>query len=529
MKLRKSFILVLVVALILTVFSGCSKKDDEGTKASTSGKTVLRVALDSTLDTLNPWAVAKPSKSFICGVLYQPLGLSTSVDSSDVKGVLMKSWEQVDSYTFRIDLYDYIRDSAGNKFTSSDAIFSFQKYGEANASTIASMNKVDDYTFTITLNTADPAAFQVLAQECFMVTEKAYNDSGDDLSVKAIGTSHYRIREFVEGSKITLEKIDYWQTEELTHPSYIANVDVIEYHILTEVSQLGLALEQGRVQMAHWVDGSLFKSLETKSNMEFFAAPCTESRGIMFNMTENSPFYNNLALRQAVAYAIDNEAIVEAATYGYGTVSKAIMNSQEVSLGFNPAWNTYPYAYNPEKAKTLLATAGYKPGELTLRLLCNNNPVISTLQEVIQANLMAVGINASIDVYDGSTYGSYRDGTSGMYELAYCGAQMGGYITKMWDTVFNAKNRDSRRTWFGLADQTLQNYYEAVIAPNGFTDSNINTFYKYVDDNCLYYQIIDLPTYVYYDKTKIRSIYNDNKNFPVASAVVLADGYDVFE
>jgi ABC-type transport system substrate-binding protein len=527
MKTERLF--VFVIALVLSVFVTCKKNEGNIEKPS-SARTVLKVGLDSTLDTLNPWAVAKPSKSFICNVLYQPLGLSLSVDSGEMQGILMKSWEQVDDFTYRIHLYDYIMDTAGNPFTASDAIFSFKKYGEANASIIVAMNKEDDYAFTIKLNTASPGSFQLLAQECLMVTEKSFNASGDGFSATACGTSQYKLREFVRGSKVTLEKSgSYWQKGELNHPSYAANVDVIEYHILTEITQLGLALEQGTIQMAEWVDGSLLGNLKTKSNLGFFSAPCTESRGIMFNMTEKSPFYNNLALRQAVAYAIDNQAIVDAATHGMGTVSKAIMNSQEVSVGFNPAWNSYPYPYDPEKAKTLLAQAGYKPGELTLRLLCNTNPVISTIWEVVQANLMAAGINASIDVYDGSTYGAYRDGTSGMYELAYCGAQMGGYVTKMWDTVFNANNRDSGRTWFGLTDRTLQGYFDKVTDAGGFTDNNVNAFYNHVAENCLYYQIIDLPTFVVYDKTKISAVYNDNKNFPPASAVTLVDGYNVFE
>jgi ABC-type transport system substrate-binding protein len=293
---------------------------------------------------------------------------------------------------------DAIKDTAGNSFTAQDAIFSFKKYGESNPSTIVSMNKEDDYTFTIKLGSADPAAFMVLAQECLMVTEKGFNASGNGLATSSCCTSHYKLREFVSGSHVTLEKTDsYWQSGALNHPSYAANVDVIEYDILTEVTQLGLALENGSVQMALWVDGSLLANLKTRNNLAFFAAPCTESRGIMFNMTEKSPFYNNLALRHAVCYAIDNEAVVDAATYGYGTVSKAIMNSQVVSLGFNASWNTYPYKYNVEKARELLAKAGYKPGQLTIRLLCNNNPVLSTLWEVIQAQLIAAGINAALN------------------------------------------------------------------------------------------------------------------------------------
>lgn len=517
------------VALLLTLAMVMSLALSSVAIAEDGQKTLLKVGIDSTLDTLNPWAVAKPSKSFVCGTLYQSLGMALEVGSNEMVGILMKEWEQVDDLTYSITLYDGIKDSAGNPFTASDVVFSFGKYAEQNANYIESIDVADDTHFTMVLNTLTPGTFQLVAQDCFMVTEVGYNASPDGLSATACGTAPYQVKEFIEGSKITLEKTtDYWQSEELNHPSYAANVDQIEFNILTEVTQMGLALEQGTIQMGMWISDSLLDGLKAKENLTLFAAPCTESRGIMFNMTEESPFYDNLPLRQAVAYAIDNATAVIACCYGYGDVSKGIIGSEAVSVGYNPDWNTYPYAYDVEKAKALLEEVGYAPGELSLRLLSNNNTLIKTLWEVIQANLMAIGINASIDIYDGSTYGSYRDGTSGMYELAYCGAQMGGYATRAWDTVFNSSNRDSGRTWFGLKDDTLQGLYDTVTSAGGFTPENIDSFYNYVADNCLYYQIIDKPTYCVFDNTKIVSVYNDNFNFMRVGATVLQDGYDVF-
>ncbi|MDR1635958.1 MAG: hypothetical protein LBR93_01340 [Treponema sp.] len=109
--MRKLLVSGLVILLALS--TSCKKSEgNAGTGSGQvqpvskagSGKTLLKVGIDSTLDTLNPWAVAKPSKSFICNVLYQPLALSLSVNSADMKGVLARSWEQVDDVTWRIHL-----------------------------------------------------------------------------------------------------------------------------------------------------------------------------------------------------------------------------------------------------------------------------------------------------------------------------------------------------------------------------------------------------------------------------------------
>lgn len=495
------------------------------TNAAAAGDKILKVGIDSTLDSLDPWGVAKPSKSFICGTLYQPLGIAATIGSEDIQGVLMKAWEQVDDYTYKVTLYDNIKDSKGNSLTASDAIFSFNKWSEVNTSAIVSMEKIDEYTFTMTLNTAVPGMFQTLAQDVYMTTEAGYTACGDGLAATSCGTSPYVLKEFVSGSKVVLVRNEnYWQTDaSLNHPSYTANADVIEFDILTEITQMGIALEQGDIQLGLWVNNSLLNGLSSHANLEFYAAPCTESRGIMFNMTESSPFYNNLALREAVCYAIDNETVVEACTYGYGEISKGLIGSPDSTIGYNSEWSNYPYSYDPEKAKEKLAEAGYSEGELTLRLLCNNNAVIKSLWECVQANLSAVGINATLDIYDGSTYGSYRDGTSGMYELAYCGAQMGGDVTKCWDTLFNSANRDSGATWFGLKDDHLQSLYDTIIQPNGFTQANIDVFYNYIETNCLYYQVIDMPTYLVYNTDFIKSVSNDNRNFMAFGAFEFAD------
>lgn len=519
---RKLAVILAVLLTLSFVISGCGSSTTgdtkEGTTGGDSGNTAgtsadnsansntLVVGINSTLDTLDPWSPQKPSKFFICSVLYQSLGQADKIGSSELQGVLMKEWTKVDSKTYNIELYDYIKDTQGNPFTSADAAFCFSKYAETNTTYVEDIEITGDYTFTMHLNSEAPGSFERMCEYVYMVTEAAYKSSGDGMAVKAVATSPYVVKEFTEGARIILEKADsYWQTDELNIDDYKANVDVIEYNVLTEVTQLALAIETGTVDVAMTLEDSALDQLTGIENLKTCFTPDTCSRGIMFNMMENSPFYDNLALRQAVCYAIDANAVVSACTYGYGSVSAAAYGTSS-QVGYNTEWEKLNYEYNMDKAKELLSEAGYKEGELKLRLLSNQNAAVKSMWEVIQANLAAIGIDAEIILADGSSYGAWRDATSGQYDIAYCGQDYGNYVTITWDTLYNSKLRESGRTWFGLEDPKIQEQIEMLETENGFTKENIDAFYEYTTQNCYYYQIFNMDNAVVYNTDRVSGV-----------------------
>lgn len=140
--------------------------------------------------------------------------------------------------------------------------------------------------------------------------------------------------------------------------------------------------------------------------------------------------------------------------------------------------------------------------------------------QIIQANLLEAGIQAELNVVEGTTYGSYRDGTSGQYDMAYAGPGNGGYVTAdLWNTLFNRNNYESGRTWAGLLDDELQELYDEIASPDGYTSENLNAFYQYITDNALYYQIYDLPEYAAYNSEKINGYYIDWNRFVRANTI----------
>ncbi|WP_346909432.1 ABC transporter substrate-binding protein [Faecalicatena orotica] len=541
-KKVKRMLAVLLAGAMVVSTAACGGNKDADTKSSTDSgdgaagqETVaaegeegaLVVGIYGGLDSLNPWTSGRITKDMVTYVLYETLA-SCQSGSKDLDNILMKGFEKVDDNTFDVEIYDYIKDAEGNAITAADVVFSFEQYMQNWATTVEAVTAKDDYHVELKLNTTAAGAFEYIVCKVPIASEKAYNDSADQFASTSCGTLPYTVaggKDYVNGTKIVARKTGtYWQTDEsLIYPGSAANAEVIQFDILEEPTQMALAVEEGRIQFAQYIDPSLLDEVAAKDNLELCMVPSSEDRGIMLCMTEDSPFYDNLALRQAVLYAIDNEAVAEACGYGYGSPSIVTCGNADLTIGYDSSWETKPYDYDPDKARELLKEAGYDEGKLHLRLLCNNNKTITTMWQIIQANLLDVGIDAELNVCEGTTYGSYRDGTSGQYELAYAGPGNGGYVTSdLWNTLFNRKNYASGATWAGAKDDKLQELYDKIAAPDGYTQDNINAFYEYITDNAYYYRIYDLPEYAAYDKEAVSGYFVDWNRFIRANTIALS-------
>lgn len=502
--------LVMVFALVACGNEAGGKKDDDATEK------VLNVGIYNGLDSLNPWTSGRITKDMVTYTLYETLA-SCQNGATEFESIMIKDWKQIDDVTYSVEIYDYIKDAAGNPVKASDIVFSFNKYDENWATTLDTIKATGDYTFELKLTTTAAGAFQFIICKVPIATEKAFKDSPDEFASTSCGTMPYTVAggdDYVAGTSIVARKTgEYWQTnKDLVYAGSKAQADVINFSILSEATQMALAVKNGDIHLGMYVNTGMLEEVSGYEGVELIQMPSSEDRGIQFCMTEDSMFYDNLALRRAILYAIDNEAVAEACGYGYGAPADVTCGSEQLTVGFNKAWKTSPYTYNPEKAKELLKEAGYKGEEI--RLLCNTNATITMMWTVIQANLQEVGINAKINVAEGTSYGAYRNGTSGQYELCYAGPGNGGYVTAdLWNTLFNRNNYDTGTTWGGLVDDDLQALYDAIAAPGGYTQENLDAMYQYVTDNALYYKVYDLPEYAAIQSGEVTGYFLDWNRF----------------
>jgi peptide/nickel transport system substrate-binding protein len=281
----------------------------------------------------------------------------------------------------------------GNPFNADDVVFSITRtLDPANKSELngyftqlKSASKVDDYTVDVVTNGPSPNILTILALLPIMDQEWVEADSAQ-LSTKANGTGPFQLTDWRSGVSLVLERhADYW--------GQAPDVDSAEYRFLHEANTRLAALLTGEADVVARILPEYVEQVEDKGlqvvtveSLEFPLVRMSQFRGIMASRD----------LRLAANYAIDREAIIEGIYGGFAVPA----NGQAVKpgfYGFNPNLKDYPY--DPEKAKELLKSAGYK-GE-NVQLYGESSGRWVKDREVVEAvadMLRAVGFNIELKI-----------------------------------------------------------------------------------------------------------------------------------
>ncbi len=275
-------------------------------------RTKVTVGCKNSITSLDPFISPNPFTDAILGQIFMWLAMREDSAAAQMTGMLARSWSTEDGKSYSFELYEGIVDTAGNPFTSDDVAFCFEKAkagGIAAAGYVEKVEIVDDTHFNLVLTRDSVGTLEQVCENVLMCTREAYEASPDGMATAPVGMTHYKLKDYAAGSYIVLEKTDSFWMDAYEVPKLCeANVDVIEYQFLTEVTQMKLALLQDNVQMAIQVDNSLVAELEADENYDVAMAPAGTFRYLVFNMTDESPLKNK-ALREAICYAIDSQGL----------------------------------------------------------------------------------------------------------------------------------------------------------------------------------------------------------------------------
>ena len=351
MKNFKKLISLLLAIVVVASLSAAAFA--EGGRTS-----VVRVQIGGDVGTMAPWAPDGNGRTNVFPEIYETLFYQKTL-GGDAIPLLAKGYDTVSETEYIIHLNENIYDTDGNHITASDVVFSYNICTEEGnqkpyVGNIASITAVDDYTVNLQLITAGVGALQDAICSVRIVAEKAYTN--DKMGTMPVATGPYKLKEWVTGSTITLGKNEnYWADGNRADISQ-ANVDEIVYKVITEPSQIMISLQNGEIDYSgsvsqadihHFLEGGdLADSYLVK------AQPATLAQVLFFNCSEGNPFAD-VRMRQAVSYAIDNEAVLEGAYEGRGAVSHAFAG--EKSADYQEGWKSEEYyEYNPENAKELI-------------------------------------------------------------------------------------------------------------------------------------------------------------------------------
>jgi ABC-type transport system substrate-binding protein len=453
------------------------------------GRTFISVALEDDPGSMNPYATgaSKPRQVILEGIFEGMFCIQGT--GGELKPVLAESYTvSPDGLTYTIKLKNYIYDSKGNHFSAKDVKFVLEEvargeYKWASMLYVEAINIPDDYTLQIKFKSKNQK-YIIDILIAYLFTEKSYVDSRDKMITNPVGTGPYALTTWISGSEMIFETYGtYWEKDpaRIFRNSY-ANVDKIIYKIIKEAAQRVIAMEAKTVDMC---TGVAFTDLGNfqNDNYSIFKTLQDQVVSIAFNCSTNSPC-NDLNFRKAIAYAIDNKAVMDGVDQGNG--EECFTAFANVFPDYDKKWETEDYYnYNVEKAKELLKNTSYSGKTLTIMFESPNDRLASVAQ-VIQAYLLEIGVKIDIFPCDGALFRTYRfDNTKADLLMFSAGSSTFGSSGLIGN--LNAVAPDS--TLIGIKEDTLMRKMDAM-ADNAYIDwSYAHEFHYYVKDNLYIYSL----------------------------------------
>ena len=287
-----------------------------------------------------------------------------------------------------------------------------KRYGLYN-NNIAKTEVVDDYTARITLKTPFSAFVNQLAHPAtVMISPTALAKYGKDIATNPVGTGPFKFVEWKQTDYLKVAKNEnYWQKG-------LPKVDTITWKPVVDNNSRAAMMQTGEAHFTFPVPYETAEILKTKPELDVVAAPSIVLRYLSMN-TQQKPF-DNPKVRQAIAYAINKEALAKVAFNGYAAPAEGV-----VPAGVEYAYKQGPWPYDVAKAKQLLTEAGYPNGFETELWSAYNHTTAQKVTQFLQQQLQQVGIKTKITLLEAGQrvekVESWQDPATAPVRLYYVG------------------------------------------------------------------------------------------------------------
>lgn len=270
---------------------------------------------------------------------------------------------------------------------------------------------VDDYTVKFVLKKKEAPFIANLAMDfASIVSPAAVKKYGEDFKNNPVGTGPFKFVSWKKDDTIVFERNDeYWR-----RPAYL---DRLILKVIPDATARYLALQKGEVDVVDFPSPEDLEAMKEDPEIKLVQQPGLNVGYLAMNC-DKKPF-DDKRVRQAMNYAINKDEIIAGVYGSAGTPAKNPLPPTMWSYNDGIA----PYEYNPEKAKELLAEAGYADGFSTtlwaMPVARPYNPNGRKVAEIMQAQLAEIGVEAEIVSYDWGTYLEKTD--HGEHDMALLG------------------------------------------------------------------------------------------------------------
>ncbi len=431
-------LLVLALALVMLVCCGCGQTASapaSSTETSTgaasaepAGNEAQAEAIKSTKDhmvyviTADP-ANLDPQQSTLFGhhhvtrQMYETLVVRNQ--AGELVGCLADDWYYKDDTTLVFNLKKGVKFHNGEELKASDVLFSLKRAKEEGTTgsgqiayvLVDECYAIDDYTVAIV--TDGPCAIQLYMLESSQISifsEKGFKDNGGNFDSVSYGSGPYKLVSYTPGDSVEITAFEDYR---IPGQPYVKD---ITFRVITDSSSRAIEAETGGADIVYQIGATDIGRLEADPNINLVNQTTSNSTFVAFNCKD--PVVGDVRIRQALSYAIDTAAAVKMAYGDFGAVASDGIFSPGLD-GRHPDMSEMLYKYNPEKAKELLADAGYANG-LTVKIICQNTDSMRmAFCEAIQAQLAKVGVTLELEFAEASVWTNAV--LSGEHQLAIYG------------------------------------------------------------------------------------------------------------
>ncbi len=431
-----------------------------------AGEKEVTIGLANDALYLDPHQQNETTTNMLCAHMFESLVKHTK--DMEIKPQLAKNWIRYSDTEWVFQLEEGVKFHNGNDFTASDVKYSINRIRSTIiASHVANIDKVtviDDYT--VKIETVKPYAVLLRdLQKIKIVDEDYVKEVGDEkFNMNPVGTGPYKLKEWIKSDHITmLANEDYW--------GEVPEIKKAVFKPISNNATRTAALLSGDVDFINDVPVRDAKRIENDSDLTLIRKPSLRliylhidgwrDKSPTIDLPENP--LQDLRVRKAIYHGINIDAIIKFTMNGHAYPAEQYV--QSTHLGYVDGVERYPY--DPEKAKKLLAEAGYPDG-FTVTLDSPNNRYVNDAQvaQAIASQLSKIGINIELNLMPKSLFFDYvRPGDKSSIVMSGWSATTGD-CGRMYEVFLVTRDKYEGLGGSNRGHYTNDDFDQAVIKSN---------------------------------------------------------------
>jgi len=398
-------LLCLLCFLCSVLLTGC------GNQASADPE-VITIALDQPPTNLDPRIGVDASSERFFQIMFS--SLVKKDEHSAIQPDLATTWDIPDPRTYIFHLRHDVQFHDGRPLTSKDVVFTFQSILDRSVQTaklgtydrIESVEGPDPYTVVFRLKEVFAPFLWNLGGGAIGIIP---DGSGTDFGRHPIGTGPFAFVHYFQDQEVVLKRNENYFDRK-------ADAAILRFKIIPEAVVAALELRKGSVDIAlNVLTPDMDDTVRKDGNLVVMQAEGTNYQYIAFNLTD--PLFRDLRVRQAIAYALDINAIIKYLWRGEARPATGVLPPENWAYEANV--KTYPY--DPQHARDLLNESGHPNLSFTFRT--TNEDISRLMASAFQQQLHDVGIVMDIRSTETATF--FADVIGGNFQM-YSARWVGG-------------------------------------------------------------------------------------------------------